>query len=134
MDRFTRLISIMVLGDDARESTKHLVDRLRLTGEATRELSSSLDPARVVQAIVERIAELVDVDRITVTKFRADSVEAIAGYDRNRVPARIGATWDLTPELRARHRQRRGELRRTSPMFQECRPICRNSCRMCARG
>ena len=101
MDRFTRLISIMVLGDDARESTKHLVDRLRLTGEATRELSSSLDPARVVQAIIERIAELVDVDRITVTKFRADSVEAIAGYDRHRVPARIGATWDLTPELRA---------------------------------
>ncbi len=101
MDRFTRLVSIMVLGDDARESTQHLVDRLRLTGEATRELSSSLDPARVVQAIVERIADLVDVDRITVTKFRADSIEAIAGYDRNRVPARIGATWKLSPELRA---------------------------------
>jgi signal transduction histidine kinase len=101
MDRFTRLVSIMVLGDDARESTQHLVGRLRLTSEATRELSSSLDPARVVQAIVERIADLVDVDRITVTKFHADSIEAIAGYDRNRVPARIGATWDLTPELRA---------------------------------
>src|SRR5580700_5853686 len=101
MDRFTRLVSIMVLGDDARGSTQHLVDRLRLTSEATRELSSSLDPARVVQAIVDRIAELVDVDRITVTEFHADSIEAIAGYDRNRVPARIGATWDLTPELRA---------------------------------
>ena len=101
MDRFTRLVSIMVLGDDARESTQHLVDRLRLTSEATRELSSSLDPARVVQAIVERIADLVDVDRITVTKFHDNSIEAIAGYDRNRVPARIGATWDLTPDLRA---------------------------------
>jgi signal transduction histidine kinase len=101
MDRFARLVSIMVLGDDARESTQHLVDRLRLTSEATRELSSSLDPARVVQAIVERIADLVDVDRITVTKFHADTIEAIAGYDRNRVPARIGATWDLSPELRA---------------------------------
>jgi len=101
MDRFTRLISIMVLGDDARESTRHLVDRLRLTGEATREFSSSLDPARVVQAIVERIAELVDVDRITVTKFWPDSIEAIAGYDRSRSPARIGARWALTPELRA---------------------------------
>ena len=101
MDRFTRLISIMVLGDDARESTKHLVERLRLTGETTREFSSSLDPARVVQAIVERIAELVDVDRITVTKFLPDSIEAIAGYDRARVPARIGARWELTPELRA---------------------------------
>ena len=101
MDRFTRLVSIMVLGDEARESTQHLVDRLRLTSEATRELSASLDPARVVQAIVERIAELVDVDRITVTKFLPDSVEAIAGYDRNRVPARIGARWDLTPALRA---------------------------------
>jgi len=42
MDRFTRLISIMVLGDEARESTQHLVDRLRITSEATRELSSSL--------------------------------------------------------------------------------------------
>ena len=31
MDRFTRLISIMVIGDDARESTQHLVGRLRLT-------------------------------------------------------------------------------------------------------
>ena len=101
MDRFTRLISIMVRGDDARESNLHLVDRLRLTGEATRGLSSSLDPARVVQAIIERIAEIVDVDRITVTKFWADSIEAIAGYDRNRVPARIGARWQLTPELRA---------------------------------
>jgi|HubBroStandDraft_6_1064221.scaffolds.fasta_scaffold00260_3 signal transduction histidine kinase len=101
MDRFTRLISIMVLGDEASESTRHLVDRLRLTGEATRELSSSLDPSRVVQAIVERIAELVDVDRITVTKFWRDSVEAIAGYDRTGLPARIGARWSLTPELRA---------------------------------
>jgi signal transduction histidine kinase len=101
MDRFTRLVSIMVLGDEARESTQHLVDRLRLTSEATRELSASLDPTRVVQAIVERIAELVDVDRITVTKFLSDSVEAIAGYDRNRVPARVGARWDLTPALRA---------------------------------
>jgi len=101
MDRFTRLISIMVLGDDARESTRHLVDRLRLTGEATREFSSSLDPARVVQAIIERIAELVKVDRITVTKFWPDSIEAIAGYDRSRLPARIGARWVLTPELRA---------------------------------
>ncbi len=101
MDRFTRLVSIMVLGDEARDSTQHLVDRLRLTSEATRELSASLDPARVVQAIVERIAELVDVDRITVTKFLPDSVEAIAGYDRNGVPARIGARWDLTPSLRA---------------------------------
>ena len=101
MDRFTRLVSIMVLGDDARGSTQHLVDRLRLTSEATRELSSSLDPARVVQAIVDRIAELVDVDRITVTEFHADSIEAIAGYDRNRVPARIGAKWHLSPEFRA---------------------------------
>lgn len=101
MDRFTRLISIMVHGDEASGSTRHLVDRLRLTSEATRELSSSLDPSRVVQAIVERIAELVDVDRITVTKFSADSMEAIAGYDRTRVPARIGARWDLTPQLRA---------------------------------
>jgi signal transduction histidine kinase len=101
MDRFTRLISIMVLGDEARESTQRLVDRLRLTSEATRELSSSLDPPRVVQAIVERIAELVDVDRITVTKFEADSIEAIAGYDKSRVPARIGARWELTPQLRA---------------------------------
>jgi signal transduction histidine kinase/GAF domain-containing protein len=101
MDRFTRLISIMVLGDEARESTQHLVERLRLTSEATRELSSSLDPARVVQAIIERIADLVDVDRITVTKFLQDSIEAIAGYDRNRVAARIGARWDLTAELRA---------------------------------
>ena len=40
-------------------------------------------------------------DRITVTKFLPDSVEAIAGYDRNGVPARIGARWDLTPALRA---------------------------------
>ena len=32
---------------------------------------------------------------------RPDSIEAIAGYDRNRVPARIGARWELTPELRA---------------------------------
>jgi signal transduction histidine kinase/GAF domain-containing protein len=101
MDRFTRLISIVVVGDEARESTQRLVDRLRLTSEATRELSSSLEPSRVVQAIVERIAELVDVDRITVTKFQADSMEAIAGYDRTRVPARIGARWDLTPQLRA---------------------------------
>ncbi len=101
MDRFTRLVSIMVLGDEARESTQHLVDRLRLATEATRELSASLDPSRVVQAIVERIADLVDVDRITVTKFLPDSVEAIAGYDRNRVPARVGARWDLTPALRA---------------------------------
>jgi len=101
MDRFTRLISIMVLGDEARESTQHLVERLRLTSEATRELSSSLDPARVVQAIIERIADLVDVDRITVTKFLQGSIEAIAGYDRNRVAARIGARWDLTAELRA---------------------------------
>lgn len=101
MDRFTRLVSIIVLGDEARESTQHLVDRLRLTSEATRELSSSLDPSHVVQAIVERIAELVDVDRITVTKFWPDSVEAIAGYDRSRVPARIGARWHLTPDLRA---------------------------------
>jgi signal transduction histidine kinase len=101
MDRFTRLISIIVLGDEARESTQHLVDRLRLTSESTRELSSSLDPSLVVQAIVERIAELVDVDRITVTKFWPDSVEAIAGYDRARVPARIGARWELTPQVRA---------------------------------
>jgi signal transduction histidine kinase len=101
MDRFTRLISIMVRGDDARESNLHLVDRLRLTGEATRDLSSSLDPSRVVQAIIERIAEIVDVDRITVTKFWANSIEAIAGYDRTRVPARIGARWELTPELRS---------------------------------
>jgi signal transduction histidine kinase len=101
MDRFTRLISIIVFGDDARESTQHLVERLRLTSEATRELSASLDPSRVVQAIVERIAEQVDVDRITVTKFWPDSIEAIAGYDRHRVPARIGARWELTPEIRA---------------------------------
>jgi signal transduction histidine kinase len=101
MDRFTRLISLIVLGDDARESTQHLVERLRLTSEATRQLSASLDPSQVVQAIVERIAEQVDVDRITVTKFWPDAIEAIAGYDRHRVPARIGATWALTPELRA---------------------------------
>ena len=101
MDRFTRLISIMVLGDEASESTRHLVDRLRLTGEAARALSASLDPSQVVQAIVERIAELVDVDRITVTKFWSDSVEAIAGYDKTKSPARIGTTWGLTPELRA---------------------------------
>ena len=100
IDRFARLISIIVLGNDARESTQHLVERLRLISEATRELSASLDPARVVQAIVERIAEQVDVDRITVTKFWPDSIEAIAGYDRDRVPARIGARWELTPELR----------------------------------
>jgi signal transduction histidine kinase len=101
MDRFTRLITIIVLGDDARESTQHLVDRLRLTSEATRDLASSLDPAHVVQAIVERIAELVDVDRITVTKFQTDSIEAIAGFDRHRVAARIGARWDIAPGLRA---------------------------------
>ncbi len=101
MDRFTRLISIIVFGDEARGSTQRLVDRLRLSSEATRELSSSLDPSRVVQAIVERIAELVDVDRITVTRFEADSIEAIAGYDRSCVPARIGARWHLTPQLRA---------------------------------
>ncbi len=101
MDRFARLISIIVLGDDARESTKHLVERLRLTSEVTRQLSASLDPSHVVQAIMERIAEQVDVDRITVTKFWPDSIEAIAGYDRQHVPARIGARWDFTPELRA---------------------------------
>jgi signal transduction histidine kinase len=101
MDRFTRLTSIMVIGDDARQSAQRLVDRLRLTGEATRALSSSLDPSHVVQAIVERIAELVEVDRITITRFSADSIEAIAGYDRNRVPARVGARWNLTPQLRA---------------------------------
>ncbi len=101
MDRFTRLISIIVLGDDARQSTQHLVDRLRLMSESTRQLSASLDPSHVVQAIVERIAEQVDVDRITVTKFWPDSIEAIAGYDRHRVPARIGARWEFTPEFRA---------------------------------
>jgi signal transduction histidine kinase len=101
MDRFARLIGIIVLGDDARESTQHLVERLRLTSEATRQLSASLDPSLVVQAIVERIAQQVDVDRITVTKFWPDSIEAIAGYDRHRQPARIGARWELTPELRA---------------------------------
>jgi signal transduction histidine kinase len=101
MDRFTRLISVIVVGDDARQSTQHLVDRLRLISEATRELSSSLDPSRVVQAIVERIAELVQVDRITVTRFSADSIEAIAGYDRDRVPARVGARWELPAQLLA---------------------------------
>ena len=100
MDRFTQLISIMVIGDDGRESTQHLVGRLRLTSQATRELSSSLDPSRVIQAIVERIAELVDVDRITLTRFWPDSVEAIAGYDRHRVAARVGARWALSPGMR----------------------------------
>jgi signal transduction histidine kinase len=101
MDRFTQLVSIVLLGDEARRSTEHLVHRLRLSAEATRELSSSLEPEHVVQSIIERVADLVEVDRITLTTFRPDEVEAIAGYDRTRVPARIGTKWRLTPELRA---------------------------------
>ena len=54
----------------------------------------------MIQAIVERIAELVDVDRITLTRFWPDSVEAIAGYDRHRVAARVGARWALSPGMR----------------------------------
>jgi signal transduction histidine kinase len=101
MDRFTQLVSIVLLGEEARRSTQHLVHRLRLTAEATRELSSSLQPSQVVQSIIERVANLVEVDRITLTTFRPDEVEAIAGYDRTRIPARVGATWRLTPELGA---------------------------------
>jgi len=101
MDRFTQLVSIVLVGDEARASTERLVHRLRLTAEATRELSSSLDPSQVVQAIVERVADLVEVDRITLTTFRADEVEVIAGYDRTRISAQVGAIWGLTPELRA---------------------------------
>jgi signal transduction histidine kinase len=100
MDRFTQLVSIVLLGDEARRSTAHLVHRLRLSAEATRELSSSLEPEQVVQSIIERIADLVEVDRITLATFRPDEVEAIAGYDRTRIPARIGTKWRLTPELR----------------------------------
>jgi len=101
MDRFTQLVSIVLLGEEARRSTEHLVHRLRLSTEATRELSSSLEPARVVQSIIERVADLVEVDRITLTTFTPDHVEAIAGYDRTRIAARAGTTWRLTPELRA---------------------------------
>jgi signal transduction histidine kinase len=100
MDRFTQLVSIVLVGDEARASTERLVHRLRLTAAATRELSSSLEPSQVVQSIVERVADLVEVDRITLTTFRADEVEVIAGYDRTRVSARVGSTWRLTPELR----------------------------------
>ena len=134
MDRFTRLISIIVLGDDARESNQHLVERLRLTGEATRDLSSSLDPSRVVQAIIERIAELVDVDRITVTKFWPDSIEAIAGYDRTPRPR--ANRREMGPHAGAPRgdRQRRSDASKDSPISSECRPTCRNSCRTCAGG
>jgi signal transduction histidine kinase len=101
MDRFTQLVSIVLVGDEARASTERLVHRLRLTAEATRELSSSLEPSQVVQSIVERVADLVEVDRITLTTFHADEAEVIAGYDRTRVSAQVGATWRLTPELQA---------------------------------
>jgi len=101
MDRFTQLVSIVLIGDEARRSTEHLVHRLRLSTEATRELSSSLEPGHVVQSIIERVADLVEVDRITLTTFRPYEVEAIAGYDRTRIPARVGTKWRLTPELRA---------------------------------
>ena len=101
MDRFTQLVSIVLVGDEARASTERLVHRLRLTADATRELSSSLEPSQVMQSIVERVADLVEVDRITLTTFRADEVEVIAGYDRTRVSAQVGATWGLTPELQA---------------------------------
>lgn len=101
MDRFTQLVSIVLVGDEARASTERLVHRLRLTAEATRELSSSLDPSRVVQSIVERVADLVEVDRITLAALRADEVEVVAGFDRTRVGARVGATWHLTPELQS---------------------------------
>lgn len=101
MDRFTQLVSIVLIGDEARRSTEHLVHRLRLSTEATRELSSSLEPAHVIQSIIERVADLVEVDRITLTTFRPYEVEAIAGYDRTRIPARVGTKWRLTPELRA---------------------------------
>ena len=43
-----------MLGDEARRSTARLVHRLRLSAEATRELSSSLEPQQVVQSIIER--------------------------------------------------------------------------------
>ena len=101
MDRFTSLVSVILGSDEARKSTQRLVDRTRLTAQVTRELSSSLDPARVMQAIVERIADLVEVDRITLTRFIGDEVEAIAGYDRSRTPARKGTRWSLTPGMRA---------------------------------
>jgi signal transduction histidine kinase len=101
MDRFTQLVSIVLVGDEARASTERLVHRLRLAADATRELSSSLEPSQVVQAIVERVADLVEVDRITLTTFHANDVEVIAGYDRTRLKAQVGATWRLTPELRA---------------------------------
>ncbi len=101
MDRFTQLVSIVLVGDEARASTERLVHRLRLTADATRELSSSLEPSQVVQSIVERVADLVEVDRITLGTFRADEIEVIAGYDRNRVSAQVGAVWRLTPELLA---------------------------------
>ncbi len=101
MDRFTQLVSIVLVGDEARASTERLVHRLRLTSEATRELSSSLEPSQVVQSIVERVANLVEVDRITLTAFHADEVEVIAGYDRTRISARLGSRWRLTPELQA---------------------------------
>lgn len=100
MDRFTQLVSLLLLGDEARASTQNLIQRLRLTAEATRELSSSLEPAQVVQSIIERVAVLVEVDRITLTTFHTDEVEAIAGYDRTRVAARPGTRWRLTPEVR----------------------------------
>ncbi len=101
MDRFTQLVSIVLVGDEARASTERLVHRLRMTADATRELSSSLEPSQVVQSIVERVADLVEVDRITLTAFHANEVEVIAGYDRTRVSAEVGATWGLTPELQA---------------------------------
>ncbi len=54
-----------------------------------------------MQAIIERVADLVEVDRITLTTFMGDEVESIAGYDRSRPPAREGTRWPLSAELRA---------------------------------
>jgi len=111
MDRFTRLASVILGGHEARKSTQRLVDRSRLTAQVTRELSSSLEPARVMQAIIERVADLVEVDRITLTRFVGDEVEAIAGYDRSKPPAREGTRWPLTTGLRA-------AIERGDPVFE----------------
>ena len=111
MDRFTRLVSVILGNDEARKSTQRLVDRSKLTAQVTRELSSSLEPARVMQAIIERVADLVEVDRITLTRFTGDEAESIAGYDSSRPPARDGTRWPLTAGLRA-------AIERGDPVFE----------------
>jgi len=106
MNEFARLASLTLQRTELIAATARASERLQVGVEAAYDLASTLAPAQVVRALIERALSASGADRVTVMRIDGDEATVVESVDTggDRLPIgrryRVGDWRDTSPERR----------------------------------